>query len=81
MRLKVVLEPSEDGGYTVYVPALSGCVSEGETVDEALQNIREAVELYRADDDRRTLGLLFRSATAHRRDDAILTANGVGVGC
>lgn len=46
MRLKVVLEPSEEGGYTVYVPALPGCISEGETVIEALQNIQEAIELY-----------------------------------
>ncbi len=35
MRLKVILEPSEDGGYTVFVPAPPGCVSEGETLDEA----------------------------------------------
>jgi predicted RNase H-like HicB family nuclease len=46
MRLKVVLEPSEEGGYTVYVPALPGCISEGETVEEALANIREAIALY-----------------------------------
>lgn len=46
MRLKVVLEPSEEGGYTVYVPALPGCISEGETEAEALQNIQEAIELY-----------------------------------
>ncbi len=46
MRVKVVLEPSEEGGYTVYVPSLPGCISEGETVDEALANIKEAVELY-----------------------------------
>ena len=46
MRLQVVLEASEEGGYTVYVPALPGCISEGETVEEALQNIREAIELY-----------------------------------
>ena len=46
MRLKVVLEPSDEGGFTVYVPALPGCISEGETVEEALQNIREAIELY-----------------------------------
>jgi len=46
MRLKVVLEPSEEGGYTVYVPALPGCISEGETVEEALENIREAIALY-----------------------------------
>ncbi|CUU10006.1 MAG: type II toxin-antitoxin system HicB family antitoxin [Fimbriimonadales bacterium] len=46
MTFKVVLEPSEDGGYTVYVPALPGCISEGDTIEEALQNIREAIELY-----------------------------------
>jgi predicted RNase H-like HicB family nuclease len=46
MKLKVVLEPSEEGGFTVYVPSLPGCVSEGESESEALENIREAVELY-----------------------------------
>lgn len=46
MRFKVVLEPSDEGGYTVYVPSLPGCISEEETVEEALQNIQEAIELY-----------------------------------
>ena len=46
MKLKVVLEPSQDGGYTVTVPSLPGCISEGDTRDEALRNIREAIELY-----------------------------------
>ncbi|HSJ55177.1 MAG TPA: type II toxin-antitoxin system HicB family antitoxin [Anaerolineae bacterium] len=46
MKVQVVLEPSDEGGYTVYVPALPGCVSEGDSVDEALRNIREAIELY-----------------------------------
>lgn len=46
MNLKVVLEPSDEGGYTVYVPSLPGCISEGETKDEALRNIKEAIELY-----------------------------------
>ena len=45
MNLKVVLEPSEEGGFTVFVPSLPGCISEGETVDDALGNIREAIEL------------------------------------
>ena len=48
MRLKVVLEPSDEGGYTVYVPALPGCISEGENVEDAIKNIREAIELYLA---------------------------------
>ena len=46
MNIKVVLEPSEEGGFTVYVPALPGCISEGKTKEDALKNIREAIELY-----------------------------------
>jgi predicted RNase H-like HicB family nuclease len=46
MKLRVVLEPSEEGGYTATVPALPGCISEGETRDEALTNIQEAIQLY-----------------------------------
>ena len=46
MRLKVVLEPSDEGGFTVYVPSLPGCISEGETEEEALANIHEAISLY-----------------------------------
>jgi predicted RNase H-like HicB family nuclease len=45
-RFKVVLELNEDGGYTVYVPLLPGCISEGDTRKEALANIKEAIELY-----------------------------------
>ena len=46
MKFKIVLEESEDGGYTVYVPSLPGCVSEGETIEEATENIEEAIQLY-----------------------------------
>ena len=46
MRLKIILEPSEEGGYTAIVPSLPGCISEGDTKEEALKNIREAIELY-----------------------------------
>ncbi|MDQ2997421.1 MAG: type II toxin-antitoxin system HicB family antitoxin [Roseiflexaceae bacterium] len=46
MKLKVILEHSDEGGFSVYVPALPGCISEGETVDDALANIQEAIELY-----------------------------------
>lgn len=46
MKFKVVLEPAEEGGYVVYVPSLPGCISEGDTKEEALANIREAIELY-----------------------------------
>jgi predicted RNase H-like HicB family nuclease len=46
MNLRIILEPSDEGGYTVYVPSLPGCISEGNTREEALENIREAIELY-----------------------------------
>lgn len=46
MRLKVVLEPSDEGGYTIYVPSLPGCISEGDTEEQALANIQEAIKLY-----------------------------------
>jgi predicted RNase H-like HicB family nuclease len=46
MQLRVMLEPSEEGGYTVTVPGLPGCISEGETREDALVNIREAIQLY-----------------------------------
>ena len=46
MQLRVVVEPSDEGGFTAYVPALPGCISEGDTREEALANIREAIELY-----------------------------------
>ena len=43
---KVVLELAEEGGYVVYVPSLPGCISEGDSKEEALENIKEAIELY-----------------------------------
>ena len=46
MVLKIVLEPSEEGGFTVYAPSLPGCISEGETEEEAVNNLKEAIELY-----------------------------------
>lgn len=46
MRLNVILEPSDDGGFTALVPALPGCLSEGDTEEEAMANIREAIALY-----------------------------------
>lgn len=46
MKLQVVLESSDEGGFTATVPALPGCISEGETREEALKNIEEAIRLY-----------------------------------
>ena len=46
MKLTVHLEPSDEGGFTVTVPSLPGCISEGNSREEALSNIREAIGLY-----------------------------------
>jgi predicted RNase H-like HicB family nuclease len=46
MRYTVILERESDGGYVATVPALPGCVSQGDTRADALANIKEAVELY-----------------------------------
>ena len=42
----VVFTPAEEGGYTATVPALPGCISEGDSFEEAKKNITEAIELY-----------------------------------
>jgi len=46
MKLKVVLETGMDGYIVAYCPALKGCVTQGRTEQEALDNIKEAIELY-----------------------------------
>ena len=46
MTYTIVLEEAEEGGYTVSVPALPGCISEGDTYEEALENIKDAIALY-----------------------------------
>jgi predicted RNase H-like HicB family nuclease len=46
MKFKVLLEQSDEGGYTAIVPSLPGCISEGETVEDALENVQEAIALY-----------------------------------
>jgi len=50
MKLKIVMEPSDEGGYSVTVPSLPGCISEGNTKKEALKNIKEAILLYLEND-------------------------------
>ena len=51
MKIKVVMEPQEEGGFTVYVPSLPGCISEGDDKETALRNIREAIVLYLETDE------------------------------
>ncbi len=51
MKFKVILEEAEEGGYVIYVPSLPGCVSQGESKEEAVENIKEAIEVYLDIDD------------------------------
>jgi predicted RNase H-like HicB family nuclease len=44
MKLKVIIHEAEEGGYWAEVPAIPGCVSQGENIEELLTNIQEAVE-------------------------------------
>ncbi len=46
MKYSVVFEREEDGGYHAFVPALHGCHSQGDTIEEAVANVREAMEAY-----------------------------------
>ncbi len=49
MKYTVVLQREKDGGYVVSVPALPGCVSQGDTREQALKNIEEAIQVYLED--------------------------------
>ena len=46
MEYSVVVHEAEEGGFWVEVPALPGCYSQGESIDEVLENVKEAIELY-----------------------------------
>lgn len=46
MEYSVILHKAEEGGFWVEVPALPGCYSQGETRDETLEHVKEAIELY-----------------------------------
>ncbi len=44
MKLKVIVHEAEEGGYWAEVPAIPGCATQGETIEELLQNLNEAIE-------------------------------------
>ena len=46
MKYTIIIEKGRESGYVAYVPVLKGCVSQGETREEALKNIKEAMEAY-----------------------------------
>lgn len=49
LNYNVIFQKEAEGGYSVWVPALAGCASQGETFEEALENIKEAISLYLED--------------------------------
>lgn len=51
MKIKVVIEKGEDGYFVAHCPALKSCWTQGKTEEEALKNIREAIELYLEPDE------------------------------
>jgi predicted RNase H-like HicB family nuclease len=46
MKYTIIMEKGRESGYVVYAPVLKGCVSQGKTKEEALRNIKEAIEVY-----------------------------------
>ncbi len=45
-RFTVIFEKEDEGGYHIFAPTLPGCHTQSETIDEGIENIREAIELY-----------------------------------
>ncbi|MBM4166305.1 MAG: type II toxin-antitoxin system HicB family antitoxin [Ignavibacteria bacterium] len=46
MKFNIILEPAEEGGFNVSVPALDGCYTQGDTEQEAISNAKEAIQCY-----------------------------------
>ena len=44
MNIKAVIHPAEEGGYWAEVPALPGCITEGDTIEEVMANLKDAIE-------------------------------------
>lgn len=61
MQFNAIIEHDQDG-YYAYVPSLHGCVSQGDTLEEALANIKEALELYLEDMDEQEKESLSKSS-------------------
>lgn len=51
LQYDAVFEKEKDGGYSVWIPDLPGCASQGNTLEGAMENIKEAMELYLEDAD------------------------------
>jgi len=68
MKLDVVFEKQKEGGYAVYVPALKGCISEGETKRDALKNIKEAISLYLEEAEKDKVKEFFNSVSVEKTE-------------
>lgn len=44
MKIKAIIHPAEEGGYWAEVPALPGCITEGDSMDEVINNIQDAIQ-------------------------------------
>jgi predicted RNase H-like HicB family nuclease len=53
LEYNAIFQKEEEGGYSVWVPDLPGCASQGETLDEAMSNIEEAIALYLENEEER----------------------------
>ena len=60
LEYNVIFQEEKDGGYSVWTPELPGCASQGETFDEALINIREAIELYLEETKKETITFSYK---------------------
>jgi len=57
MKYKVIIHEAEEGGYWAEAPSLPGCFSQGETLEEIKENIREAIEVYLESQEKDLVGL------------------------
>jgi predicted RNase H-like HicB family nuclease len=44
MKIRAIIHPAEEGGYWAEVPALPGCITEGDTIEEVMANLKDAIE-------------------------------------
>jgi predicted RNase H-like HicB family nuclease len=54
MKIQAVIHPAEEGGYWAEVPGLPGCITEGDSMEEVLANLKDAIEGWLAVANRRT---------------------------
>jgi len=60
LEYNAIFQEEKEGGYSVWAPELPGCASQGETFDEALKNIREAIELYLEETKKETVTFSYK---------------------